>query len=176
MGAIKPNIGHSEGASGIISLMKVLLMMKHGKITPQAHFKTLNPEIPALEPDMLAISRSLKEWRDDSRLALVNSYGASGNNAAAVVAPPPNQPTTEVLKETATTWPIFVSAASKESLLAYCEKLRVQLENPVAPKLVQSIAFALATKQNRRLPHVFSASTTSCKITPRWYRIARSND
>ena len=178
IGAVKPNVGHSEGASGVISLIKVLLMMKHGKISPQAQYETLNPNIPALEPDRMAISTSLKEWSDDLHLAVVNSYGASGNNAAAVVGPPPPQPSypssssssSSSLTESAThtpsvsAWPFFISASSKASLSAYCNNLKNQIEKgSFAPKLAPNLAFALATKQNRQLQHVFSTTATSRK-------------
>lgn len=168
IGAVKPNIGHSEGASGMISLIKVLLMMRHGQITPQAHFQTLNSNIPALEPDHMAISRTLKDWKDDMRLALVNSYGASGNNAAAVVAPPPLRskaaspaPTT-TSHESTSLWPFFVSAASKASLKKYCVNLERQIGD-THTQTAASLAFALATKQNCRLPHVFATTASSCE-------------
>jgi acyl transferase domain-containing protein len=167
IGAVKPNIGHSEGASGIISLIKVLLMMKHGKITPQAHFRTLNPSIGALEPDKMAICTLPQDWDDDSRLALVNSYGASGNNAAAVVAPPPLRPTPTgpiIALKDGDTWPIFVSAATQASLQSYCASLKAQTEDKSASAgRLADIAFALATKQNRLLQHVFAATVSSGK-------------
>ncbi|TGO57839.1 hypothetical protein BCON_0061g00040 [Botryotinia convoluta] len=83
--SVKANIGHAERASGIVSLIKVLLMMKHGKIPIQAQFKTLNSNIPDLETDKMTMSTSTslqKQWSDDLRLALVNNFG----NAAVVVA------------------------------------------------------------------------------------------
>ena len=169
VGGVKPNVGHSEGASGVISLIKVLLMIKHGKITPQAQFKTLNPNISALEPDNMAISRSLKDWNDDLRLAIVNSYGASGNNAAAVVAPAPARPSSSAIdsaspRHSVSAWPVFVSAASKASLSAFCSKLKSQMvDASVASEDAPSIAFALATRQNRQLHHIFSTTATSCK-------------
>lgn len=172
IGAVKPNIGHSEGASGVISLIKVLLMMKHGKISPQAQFETLNPNIAALEPDNMAISTSLKDWNDDLRLALVNSYGASGNNAAAVVAPPPprrwsgseSSKGSKMHTISASAWPVFISAGSRASLEAYCHKLRNQIDRAsFTSEQTPQLAFALATKQNRQFQHVFCTTVTSCK-------------
>ena len=176
IGAVKANVGHAEGGSGVVSLIKVLLMMKHGKIPPQAHFETLNPNIPTLEPDRMAISTSLREWRDNLRLTLVNNYGASGSNAAALVAPPPPrllrssslssssliEPTTPAPFVSA--WPLFFSAASKASLLEYCNSLKKQTDRALfAPEKALHLAFALATKQNHQLPHVFCTTATSSK-------------
>jgi 3-oxoacyl-(acyl-carrier-protein) synthase/NADP-dependent 3-hydroxy acid dehydrogenase YdfG len=165
IGAVKPNIGHSGGAAGVISLIKVLLMMKHGKIPPQVHFETLNPNIAALEPDHMAIPTSLKEWSNDLRLAMVNSYGASGNNAVAVVAPPPARPS--IGSVSASAWPIFISAASKVGLLASCAKLEDYISKISSKITLAQLAFALATKQNRQLPHILSTTATSCEENSR---------
>ncbi|KAJ5578595.1 uncharacterized protein N7459_007559 [Penicillium hispanicum] len=163
IGGVKANVGHSEGASGVISLIKVLLMMKHGKITPQAQFEKLNPNISALEPDRMAISRSVKDWNDESRLAVVNSYGASGNNAAAVVAPPPSCSSLSASHLTPVpVWPVFISAASKASLAGFCNKLQAQLDKWLIPsEHASSLAFSLATKQSRQFQHVFSTTASS---------------
>ncbi|KAJ5816624.1 hypothetical protein N7447_008857 [Penicillium robsamsonii] len=164
IGATKPNVGHAEGASGVVSLIKVLLMLKHGKIPPQAQFQTLNPNIAPLEPDGLAISQSLQSWDDNWRLALVNNAGASGNNAFAVLAPAPMPSRIEMprLNSAKAAWPIFISAASRESLVAYCAKLEDQIRNGwFAPETVPHVAFTLATKQNRQLKHTFCTKATS---------------
>ncbi|KAK6826518.1 hypothetical protein RU639_005476 [Aspergillus parasiticus] len=168
IGTVKPNVGHSEPASGVVSLIKVLLMMKYGKIPGQAEFQTLNPSIPALKPDMMTIPTSLTDWCDGMRLAVVNNFGASGNNAAAVVAPAPPPPSSHSSIGSATpspwvsVWPVFISAASKASLAAYCRKLKIQIQQgSLAPELTSHLAFALATKQNRKLQHVFSTTVTS---------------
>ncbi|KAL1866900.1 Type I Iterative PKS [Diaporthe australafricana] len=170
VGAVKPNVGHSEGASGIVSLVKVLLMLRHGEIPPQAHFDTLNPNIAPLEPDHMAIATSLKPWKDDLRLALVNSYGASGNNAAAAVAPPPQPSRTSSSEmesplptQAVSAWPIFISASSTSSLSAYCRKLREMLDKSASAlsELLPNLAYALAKKQNRQLRHVFSTRASS---------------
>ncbi|KAE8331373.1 hypothetical protein BDV39DRAFT_189789 [Aspergillus sergii] len=169
IGAVKPNVGHSEPASGVVSLIKVLLMMKYGKIPGQAEFQTLNPSIPALEPDKLTIPTSLTDWCDGLRLAVVNNFGASGNNAAAVVAPPPPSSQSSPLSigsatpsSSVSAWPVFISAASKASLAAYCRKLKIQIhQGSLAPELTSHLAFALAMKQNRKLQHVFCTTATS---------------
>ncbi|GLA98441.1 type I Iterative Polyketide synthase (PKS) [Aspergillus tubingensis] len=163
IGAVKANVSHAEGASGVVSLIKVLLMMKHGKIPGQAELHALNPNIPALEPDRMAIPTSPREWRDSMRLAVVNNYGASGNNASAVVAPPPlQQYSASPTLPSASTWPVFISAASRASLLAYCNTLsRKIIEESPAPELFPHLSFALATRQNRQLRHLFCTSATS---------------
>ncbi|KAK2046110.1 hypothetical protein LZ31DRAFT_630118 [Colletotrichum somersetense] len=170
VGSVKPNIGHAEGASGIISLIKVLLMMRYGQVAPQAQFEMLNPSIQPLEPDRLAIATQPREWSDSMRLALINSYGASGNNAAAVVAPPPS-PSSLCKKDSeesaghnsvfSDTWPIIISAASTTSLFSYCEKLKVHIQDGSFAPGLHDLAFALATKRSRHHEQLFCTTATS---------------
>lgn len=49
IGALKPNIGHLESASGIAGIVKAVLMLEHGLIPPNIWFEKLNPSIPADE-------------------------------------------------------------------------------------------------------------------------------
>ena len=46
IGSVKTNIGHLETASGIASLMKAALALKHRQLPPNLHFQTPNPDIP----------------------------------------------------------------------------------------------------------------------------------
>ncbi|KAL3200527.1 hypothetical protein MRX96_013176 [Rhipicephalus microplus] len=48
IGSVKSNMGHSEGASGVCSIAKVILAMETGTIAANLHFKEANPNIPSL--------------------------------------------------------------------------------------------------------------------------------
>lgn len=41
---VKPNLGHSEGASGLSSLIKAVLALEHRVIPPNVHFSEPNPK------------------------------------------------------------------------------------------------------------------------------------
>jgi 3-oxoacyl-(acyl-carrier-protein) synthase len=41
---VKPNVGHSEGASGITSLIKAVLALENRTIPPNIKFSTPNPK------------------------------------------------------------------------------------------------------------------------------------
>lgn len=45
IGAVKSNIGHLEGASGIAGLIKTILVLEKGIIPPNIWFDGPNPEI-----------------------------------------------------------------------------------------------------------------------------------
>ncbi|KAK0707066.1 hypothetical protein B0T26DRAFT_624321, partial [Lasiosphaeria miniovina] len=84
--SVKGLLGHTESSSGILSLIKVLLMLNKGLVPPQASFETANPalNLDAVQ-DRMFIPTRLQPWDADVRVALINNYGASGSNAAAVV-------------------------------------------------------------------------------------------
>ena len=46
VGAVKPNIGHLEAASGIAGLIKSILVVEKGVIPPNINFKRPNAAIP----------------------------------------------------------------------------------------------------------------------------------
>ena len=46
IGSIKPNLGHAEGASGLISVIKMVLALEHRIIPPNIQFTNPNPAIP----------------------------------------------------------------------------------------------------------------------------------
>ena len=83
VGSVKANIGHLESAAGSASLIKLVLMLKHGVIPRQIHFDTPNPHIP-WETIGVRVPRSETAWPSSSpgisRMAGVSSFGFSGTN------------------------------------------------------------------------------------------------
>lgn len=55
IGSVKSNMGHSEPASGLCSLAKVLVAMETNTIPANLHFKQPNQEIPALSDGRLQV-------------------------------------------------------------------------------------------------------------------------
>jgi len=81
IGSVKSNIGHLEGAAGVASLMKAVLVLRHGAIPPSLHFSSPNPAIdwPASQ---LQVANTLVSWPAGTpRLAAVSSFGFTGTNA-----------------------------------------------------------------------------------------------
>lgn len=166
--SVKGNIGHLEGASGVASLIKVLLMMKHKSIPKQANHVSLSPKIRALEPDKMKIPLQTTPWEAEFRIASINNYGASGSNASLVVVEPPPQAARsrllagpEISPPITAKYPIRVSANSVGSLLTNCDRLKSQIpqlcQNSIA---LRDFSYGLAESQNWSLSNVFTAAVS----------------
>jgi acyl transferase domain-containing protein len=89
VGSAKTNIGHLEGAAGIVGLIKAALCIKHRELPPSLNFQEPSPRIP-LEALRLSVQQALSAWPDVSRplLAGVSSFGMGGTNCHAVLSEP----------------------------------------------------------------------------------------
>ncbi|NEP49203.1 MAG: SDR family NAD(P)-dependent oxidoreductase [Moorea sp. SIO3C2] len=92
IGSVKTNIGHLEGAAGIVGLMKVVLQLQNHKIAPSLHFNQPNPYINWSElPVQVATKLTSWETNGKSRIAGVSSFGFSGTNAHIVLEEAPTE-------------------------------------------------------------------------------------
>ncbi|KGO46306.1 Acyl transferase/acyl hydrolase/lysophospholipase [Penicillium expansum] len=83
--AVKPNVGHSEGASGITSIIKSILSLENKTIAPNIHFKTPNPQIPFQDANLhVPLEPTLWPAGRPQRIS-VNSFGIGGSNAHAIL-------------------------------------------------------------------------------------------
>ncbi|TGJ79407.1 hypothetical protein E0Z10_g9360 [Xylaria hypoxylon] len=86
IGAVKSNIGHLEGTSGLAGVVKVIMALERGIIPPNTNFETLNPQIDA---EFLNLSFPTKgvPWPKTAeiRRASVNSFGFGGSNCHVVL-------------------------------------------------------------------------------------------
>ena len=169
----KGNIGHLEGASGVAALIKAILQMEHRLAPRQALFKTLNPKIPALEPDNLCIPTSNIALSGERMTACVNNYGAAGSNAAMIIFEAPRKGGTQQTKSETSVFsrpkkfPIQLAAASAGGLLAYCkaldklcDQLRCVQDLSEQSQILADLAFNLATRLNQELSFTFTVTTT----------------
>ncbi|MET8681398.1 beta-ketoacyl synthase N-terminal-like domain-containing protein, partial [Streptomyces sp. NPDC004647] len=87
VGSAKTNVGHLEGAAGIVGLLKVALSIRHRELPPSLHYETPNPAIPMDELG-LRVQQELGPWprQDGPLLAGVTSLGVGGTNCHVVLA------------------------------------------------------------------------------------------
>lgn len=90
LGSAKANIGHGEAASGVSSLIKVLLMMRENTIPPHCGIKTkINHKFPTdlTERNVMIARGGPVPWNRgaEPRRVFVNNFSAAGGNTALLV-------------------------------------------------------------------------------------------
>ncbi|XP_001605700.1 fatty acid synthase [Nasonia vitripennis] len=78
VGSVKTNLGHSEPASGLVSITKVLLAMENGVIPPQINYTRAREEINDILDERIKIVTEPTPWKGG--YAGVNSFGFGGAN------------------------------------------------------------------------------------------------
>ncbi|MCF3125091.1 acyltransferase domain-containing protein, partial [Streptomyces arenae] len=86
LGSVKANIGHLDVCSGIASVVKALLVLRHGIIPPMANFRRANPALD-LAASPFYIPDSPRPWPagEGPRRACVSSFGVGGTNVHVVL-------------------------------------------------------------------------------------------
>ncbi|MEU1284821.1 beta-ketoacyl synthase N-terminal-like domain-containing protein, partial [Kitasatospora sp. NPDC005856] len=140
VGSAKTNVGHLEGAAGIVGLIKTALSVRHRQLPASLNYETPNPMI-----DPVALNIEVRTepgpWpRPDAPLvAGVNSFGMGGTNCHVVVAEPPpavGEPTGGPAPETGPgtgaadgrVVPWVLSARDRTALRAQASALRTAVE------------------------------------------------
>ncbi|ROT42957.1 hypothetical protein SODALDRAFT_288666 [Sodiomyces alkalinus F11] len=83
--SVKPNVGHTEGASGLVSLIKAVMSLEHRTIPPNIKFNVPNPKIPFVERKLTVPVEPTPFPEDRAERVSVNSFGLGGSNAHVIV-------------------------------------------------------------------------------------------
>ncbi|RMJ14368.1 hypothetical protein CDV36_005974 [Fusarium kuroshium] len=166
LGSAKANIGHAESASGVSSLIKVLMMMKHSEIPPHCGIKTkINHNYPLdLKDRNVNIASRPTPWlRDDApcgkRLAFLNNFSAAGGNTAVLLedAPLPR----DLQADPRTFHLVAVSSKTAKSLRGNTEALISHLER----SRDVSISGLAYTTTARRMHHGYRITAIGSDMT-----------
>ncbi|KAL5339755.1 putative polyketide synthase [Aspergillus crustosus] len=172
IGAVKPNVGHSEGASGLTSLIKAVLALERNTIPPNVYYQKPNPEIP-FETSNLVVPVEAMPWPGEkSERVSVNSFGIGGSNVHVILESatsflPPESKRPALDKPTIQPQPklLLVSAQSEESL----KKIIKQTGNYANSKPIsdhRNLAYTLAFGR-KHLPHrAFTVLSPGSLIDP----------
>lgn len=132
VGTVKSNIGHTEAASGIAALTKVLLQMKYKQLVPSINCEPINEMLP-LNESVFYINKTLTDWDTETengrrklRRACIDSNGAGGSNANMIIEEydMKQRTTLDDRKQV-----IVLSAKNSESLKKYASVLKDYLIN-----------------------------------------------
>jgi acyl transferase domain-containing protein/NADPH:quinone reductase-like Zn-dependent oxidoreductase/surfactin synthase thioesterase subunit/NAD(P)-dependent dehydrogenase (short-subunit alcohol dehydrogenase family)/ubiquinone/menaquinone biosynthesis C-methylase UbiE len=169
IGSVKSNLGHTEGASGLVGILKVVLAIEHDQLPANLHFKTPNPDIP-FEDLRLSVVSQPRPWLAGPKLrrAGVNSFGFGGTNAHAVIEEYPQQKqrpqTTNNQEEEGTAalcYPFVLSAHTKKAVEELSSKLQEQLKKDNSISL-KDLSYTLTTRRTHHA-HRITAVASSVK-------------
>lgn len=148
LGSVKSNLGHTDAAAGVVSVIKTALCLKYQSLVPTLHYKVPNPNID-FSASPFYVNTRLRHWESDNgtlRRASVNSTGIGGSNVHLILeeAPKNSRKTSKSLRS----YHLFpFSAKSANSLLlqlsAFDEHLSQQQIIEVA-----DLAFSLRVGRN----------------------------
>lgn len=159
IGSIKPNFGHTEGASGLLSVIKIVLALENRMIPPNIKFGSPNPAIP-FQSANLTVPTKPSTWPHDRNLrASVNSFGVGGANAHAVVEAaielkplaPQSMPSTPQL--------LLFSAKSERALTSITKSYREFMESK-QPN-TRDLAFTLANRREHLSHRTYAIGNNS---------------
>ncbi|KAJ6014708.1 hypothetical protein N7540_009299 [Penicillium herquei] len=167
IGSVKGHIGHTEGASGAIALVKIIMMMRGSFVPPQASFTKMNSKIPVKSDDNLEVVTKLRSWDEPHKIALLNNYGACGSNASMIITQPdkalsePNAslPSTEIGNRA----PFWIPGFDTRAIAAYCAKLAQWLRSCAKEPNLADLSFNVNRQSNRSLTQalIFSCSSVT---------------
>lgn len=86
LGSVKSNIGHTNSAAGIASLIKTALALSHRRIPATLHARPVHSDLER-HRGLLEVVEHTRDWpeRDGTRIAGVSSFGIGGVNCHAVL-------------------------------------------------------------------------------------------
>lgn len=144
----KANLGHMEAASGICSLIKVLLSMKHGVVAPCANLTQVN-SVYEREASPFVLPTTPSPWvKAGNGLfnAGINSFGMGGANVFLVVSSEPEPARAAIADEPL---PILFSAQSAGQVKQYLEQVLDRLSQPGATAAISWRDLAFTTQVGR---------------------------
>ncbi|MER5556559.1 type I polyketide synthase [Streptomyces sp. NPDC002793] len=132
-GSVKSNISHTQAASGVAGIVKMVQAMRHGILPGTLHIDRPTTRVDWSAGDVALLTEA-RPWPETGRprRAGISSFGVSGTNAHLVLeAPDPEDTRLDAPPAPATgaTLPLVLSACDGKALRAQADALRIHLES-----------------------------------------------
>jgi acyl transferase domain-containing protein len=173
IGSVKTNIGHLEAAAGIAGIIKAALVLKHGQVPPNLHFRKANPQID-FDRLKLRVPQELTPLRSGRQrpLACVNSFGWGGANAHALLEAPPVRAKPPRAEHRKGVQLLPLSARSPEGLTALARTYADFLRQPKTPAL-RDICYSSATRRTHLEHRIAFTGRTKQELASKLDEFAR---
>ncbi|TEA20888.1 Highly reducing polyketide synthase gloL [Colletotrichum sidae] len=175
IGSVKPNLGHSEAASALTSIVKAVLSLETRTIIPNIKFETPSVSIPFASA-VLKVPTEPMPWPEDRAERIgINSFGIGGTNVHIIVesagsfsgrtavrgpgnveTPPPSPP---LRREPATL--LVFSAAHEESLKNMVDSYKHFVD--AQPSRLEALSHTLTHRRQHLGYRSFTVVTDDCE-------------
>jgi len=149
LGSVKSNIGHTDTAAGVASLIKVIMALQHRQLPATLHYRAPNDAIDFANSPFY-VNAQLRPWSAPSPLrAGVSSLGVGGTNAHVIVE---EAPKVAAGKAGRSQQLLLLSARSEQSVKRSSDRLAQLLDDAVATKAdlnLADVAYSLAVGRRR---------------------------
>jgi acyl transferase domain-containing protein len=148
VGSAKTNVGHLEGAAGVVGLVKTVLSLTHRRLPASLNFATPNPDIPLADLN-LRVRTTTGPWpRTDVRaVAGVSAFGLGGTNCHVIVTEPEPGPAPAAHGSAPALVPWVLSARSATALAGQARRLLARVEDGDPDPL--DVGFSLVSTRSR---------------------------
>ncbi|MEU6672280.1 SDR family NAD(P)-dependent oxidoreductase [Streptomyces sp. NPDC046727] len=146
LGSLKSNIGHTQAASGVAGVIKMVEAMQHGVLPP-----TLHVDAPSSKVDWTSGAVELlteaRDWPETGRPRRVgvSSFGLSGTNAHLILEQAPEESPVEQVALADGVVPLIVSSRSTGALAGQAGRLAGFVGETDAP--LAAVAGALVSRR-----------------------------
>jgi naphtho-gamma-pyrone polyketide synthase len=185
LGSAKANIGHAGSASGVSSLIKVMMMMKYNEIPPHCGIKTkINHNYPLdLKDRNVNIALKSIPWyrsncSNGKRTVFLNNFSSAGGNTAVLLEDAPPTESDNEGEDPRTAHLITVTAKSSKSLKGNVNTLITFLEqNPeislsalsyttTARRMQHNYRIVCSASDIETLQDALKRKTSGCDVKP----------
>ncbi|XP_011866983.1 PREDICTED: fatty acid synthase-like [Vollenhovia emeryi] len=122
IGGVKSNTGHTEAASGLCSIAKVVIAMESGVLPANLHFKTPNPKITGLIEGRIRVVDKATPW--NGGLVGINAFGFGGTNAHIILRSNPKPKLSSPLNAKLLPKLVAVSGRTKQAVHTLLDKAK----------------------------------------------------
>ena len=171
VGSVKTNLGHSEAASGITSIIKATLALENASIPATIGIKTINPKINQEKLGVQIVTEQTDFPKSSARThhgnftkrVGINSFGYGGANSHAIIdaaegyVPIASDDSSEALAHAGSKFLIPLSASSVDAL----DNQAQNIANWVDPAItnIVDLAYTLASRRSKLSKRGFTLAT-----------------